>query len=191
LCLLLAVDDATWEATAKFDKSEWIVPTFNFWKEYIEEKWKPRWIYLDKFATYKINHPNATNDKELPTQFWKACKTLWIGLIFAHSAEWKWRVERMNYTLQDRLVKELRLAGIATIEEANKFLKEYIPKFNAKFSVVPQRNQNLHKKLSADIKEKMPQIFSIQNGRKINNDYTIMFKTQYFQLDEIQPKILW
>ena len=74
LCLLLAVDDASWKANAKFDTSEGIVPTFNFWKEYIKENWKPRWIYLDKFATYKINNPNATNDKELPTQFWRICQ---------------------------------------------------------------------------------------------------------------------
>ncbi|MFH1288200.1 MAG: hypothetical protein ABII25_05835 [bacterium] len=111
--------------------------------------------------------------------------------ITAYSAEAKGRVERMFQTLQDRLVKELRLAGITTIEEANKFLEAYIPKFNARFAVVPKRKKNLHKKLSKTIKEKLPQIFSIQNTRKVNNDYTIMFKNQYFQLDEIQPATVY
>lgn len=183
LCLLLAVDDATGEATAKFDKSEWIIPTFIFWKEYIKEFWKPRWIYLDKFATYKINHPNATNDKELPTQFWRACKTLWIGLIFANSAEWKWRVEKMNYTFQDRLVKEMREENICDIKEANKFLKEiFLPKFNNKFNVEPREEANLHIPLSEDEIEHLDQIFSKHSKRKLKNDFTIAFKNNHYQL---------
>jgi len=183
LCLLLAVDDATWKATAKFDKSEWIVPTFNFWKEYIKEKWKPRWIYLDKFATYKINHPNATNDKELPTQFWRACQNLWIKLIFANSAEWKWRVERMNYTFQDRLVKEMREVNICDINSANEFLKEvFLPKFNSKFELEAREKANLHIILSKDEKESFNQIFSKHSKRKLKNDFTIAFKNNYYQL---------
>ena len=183
LCLLLAVDDATWEAVAKFDKSEWIVPTFNFWKEYITKFWKPRWIYLDKFATYKINHPNATNDKELPTQFWKVCQILWIRLIFANSAEWKWRVERMNYTLQDRLVKEMREAGICNIKSANIFLKEiFLPKFNAKFNVEARENANLHIPINKNEIEHINQIFSKKSRRKLKNDFTIAFKNNHYQL---------
>ncbi len=183
LCLLLAVDDATWKATAKFDKSEGIVPTFNFWKEYIKENWKPRWIYLDKFATYKINHPNATNDKELPTQFWRVCKTLWIQLIFANSAEWKWRVERMNYTLQDRLVKEMREVNICDINDANKFLKEvFLPHFNAKFSIEARELSNLHISLSKDERRHLNQMFSKQSKRKLKNDFTIAFKNNNYQL---------
>jgi len=183
LCLLLAVDDATWEATAKFDKSEWIIPTFNFWKEYIKEYWKPRWIYLDKFATYKINHLNATNDKELPTQFWRTCKTLWIQLIFANSAEWKWRVEKMNYTFQDRLVKEMREANICDLDSANNFLKEiFLPKFNNKFNVEPREKANLHIPLSENEIYHLNQIFSKHSKRKLKNDFTIAFKNNYYQL---------
>lgn len=183
LCLLLAVDDATWEATAKFDKSEWITPTFKFWKEYIKVSWKPRAIYLDKFATYKINHPNATNDKELPTQFWRVCQTLWIQLIFANSAEWKWRVERMNYTFQDRLVKEMREANICDIDNANKFLSEiFLPKFNNKFNVEAREKANLHIFLSNDEIEHIEQIFSKHSKRKLKNDFTIAFKNNYYQL---------
>ena len=149
LCLLVKVDDATSIVTAKFDKSEWIIPTFNFWKEDIIENWKPRNIYLDKFATYKINHPNATNDKNLPTQFWRVNQTLWVNLIFANSPQWKWRVERMNYTLQDRLIKELREANICNIDSANIFLKEvFLPKFNQQFKVEPREKANLHIPLS-------------------------------------------
>lgn len=183
LCLLVEIDDATWIIKAKFDKSEWIVPTFNFWKEYIIKNWKPRAIYLDKFATYKINYPNATNDKELPTQFWRVCQTLWIQLIFANSPQWKWRVERMNETLEDRLVKELRENEICDLESANKFLNEYfLSKFNNKFKVEPTWKSNLHIPLSKEEIEHLDQIFSKHYTRKLKNDFSIAFNNKHYQL---------
>ena len=111
--------------------------------------------------------------------------------ITAYSPEAKGRVERMNGTLQDRLVKELKLAGITTIEKANEFLEEYIPKFNEKFAVVPQKQADLHKEINATVKQKLPQIFSIQNQRVVMNDYTIRFKNQYFQLNQEQPTTVY
>ena len=118
-------------------------------------------IYLDKFSTYKINHKNAVDNKEMITQFQRAMNQVGVNPITAHSPEAKGRVERMKGTLQDRLVKELKLAGITTIEKANEFLKEYIPKFNAKFAVAPNRKADLHKKPGKTIEEKLPRIFSI------------------------------
>lgn len=125
------------------------------------------------------------------TQFQRAANQAGVKLITAHSPQAKGRVERMNGTLQDRLVKELRLAKITTLEEANIFLIKYIPKFNSQFTVIPKRRKDLHKNLNQTAKSKLSQIFSIQNNRKINNDYTIMFKTKYFQLDEIQPTTVY
>lgn len=187
-CLLLSVDDATGRITkAKLDKNEGTIAVFNFWKEYLEEHGSPVSIYLDKFSTYKINHPFAVDNKNLLTQFQRAMNQLGVRTITAHSPEAKGRVERMNGTLQDRLVKELRLANISTLEEANKFLKTYIPKFNKHFAVVPKKQDNLHKPVNKALKKELPQIFSIQSQRKVNNDYTIMFKNQFFQLEEKQP----
>ena len=77
------------------------------------------------------------------------------------------------------------------MKEANEFLKEYIPKFNAKFAVVPNRRKNLHRKINEQTKEKLSQIFSIQNHRKVNNDYTIRFKNNFFQLDREQPATVY
>ena len=111
--------------------------------------------------------------------------------ITAHSPQAKGRVERMFDTLQDRLVKEMRLAGISTIEQANEFIKKYIPKFNSKFAVVPSRKADLHKKINKTLKSNLPKIFSVQNQRIIHNDYTVMFKNQYFQLDQIQPTTVY
>jgi len=191
-CLLLSVDDATGKIThAKFDINESTVAVFKFWLEYFEKNGLPLFIYLDKFSTYKINHKNAVDNKDMITQFERAMNQVGVKPITAHSAEAKGRVERMNGTLQDRLVKELRLAGITNIEEANKFLEKYIPKFNAKFAVVPNRRKNLHKKMNKNTSEKLPQIFSIQNIRIVNNDYTVRFNNNYFQLDRIQTTTIY
>lgn len=188
LCLLLSVDDATGRITkAKFDKNEGTVAVFNFWLEYFEEHGLPLSIYLDKFSTYKINHPSAVDNKELITQFQRAMNQAGIKPISANSPEAKGRVERMNRTLQDRLVKELRLANISTIEKANEFLKTYIPKFNEQFAVMPRNRADLHREVNSELEKKLPRIFSIQSQRKVNNDYTIMFKNQFLQLEEKQP----
>lgn len=188
LCLLLSVDDATGKIThAKFDKNEGTAAVFKFWLEYFEDHGLPVSIYLDKFSTYKINHPSAVDNKDLITQFQRAMNQVGVKPISANSPEAKGRVERMNQTLQDRLVKELRLANISTIEKANEFLKTYIPKFNEQFAVIPKNRANLHREVSSELKKKLPRIFSIQSQRKVNNDYTIMFKNKFYQLKEKQP----
>jgi len=182
-CLLVWVDDATWELTAKFALNEWLIETFKFWKEYIEIKWKPLVIYLDKFATYKVNYPTATDDKELTTQFGRVCKNLWVKLIFANTPQAKWRVEKMNGTLQNRLVKALREENISDMETANKYLQEtFLPAFNKKFMVEPKWDKNLHMKLNEKEVDSIDQIFSEHKERKIANDYTIKFENKFYQL---------
>lgn len=187
-CLLLSADDASGKITyGQFDYSEGVKAVFDFWWGYFEKNGLPLSIYLDKFSTYKVNHKNAVDNHDLITQFERAMKQSGVKLITAHSPEAKGRIERMFETLQDRLVKEFRLADINTMEKANEFLKKYIPEFNAKFAVIPPRKRDLHQELSVSIKEKLPRIFSIQSKRKINNDYTIRFKNKYYQLDKTQP----
>jgi len=192
LCLLLSIDDATGKIThAKFDYNESTKAVFKFWLEYFAQNGLPVLIYLDKYSTYKINHKNAVDNKDMITQFERAMNQIGVIPITAHSPQAKGRVERVFETLQDRLVKEMRLENISTIEEANEFLKEYIPKFNAKFSVAPQKRNNLHKELNKTTENMLPQIFSVQNTRVVMNDYTVMFKTKYFQLDREQPTTVY
>jgi len=192
MCLLLSVDDATGKITyAKFDYNEGVEAVFKFWLEYIDKNGFPLSVYLDKFSTYKVNHKNAVDNKELITQFQRATRQVGIELITAHSPQAKGRVERMFETLQDRLVKEMRLANINIIEQANEFLIEYIPKFNAKFAVSPNRRKDLHKKVTKQTKDQLPQIFSIQKQRKVNNDYTIRFENDYLQLEQEQPTTVY
>lgn len=192
-CLLLSVDDAKGIITqAEFHKNEGIEAVFKFWNEYFKEIGLPISIYLDKFSTYKVNHKNAVDNKELMTQFERAMNQLNIRVIHANSPQAKGRVEKMNGTLQRRLVKEMRLANINTMVEANKYLKEvFIPKFNTQFGVIAKKKNNLHRKLNEQQKIELKKILSIQSERSINNDYTIRFKNNYYQLEEVQSTTVY
>ncbi|MBI3069675.1 MAG: ISNCY family transposase [Candidatus Levybacteria bacterium] len=189
VCLLASIDDATGKITkAMFAENEGVHAVFTFWMEYVQERGKPFAIYLDAFSTYKINHKAALDNKELMTQFQRAMQSLSIRLITAHSAEAKGRIERLFQTLQDRLIKEMRLANINTPEEGNSFLSEvFLPKFNKQFAVRAAREGNVHKVLLQFENEQLSHIFSIQETRRVNLDFTIQFKNNWYQLTEIQP----
>jgi transposase len=185
-------DDATGKLTKlKFDDSEGVVPVNTFWLEYVNSLGKPGKIYLDRYSTYKVNAKHLFNDLTVLTQFERAMKELDVVVIHANSPQGKGRVERLFETLQDRLVKEFRLAGINTIAEANKFLEEiFILKFNSKFSVVPRKPDDAHTPLSEEEIKRLDNIFSIQFYRAVNNDFTIRFKNQWLQLAELQPTLV-
>jgi hypothetical protein len=189
VCLLAAIDDAKGEITkAQFAANEGVIAVFTFYKAYVLEKGKPGIIYLDKFSTYKINHKSAVDNSELMTQFQRAMQDLGINPIPANSPQAKGRIERLFKTLQDRLIKEMRLSKINTPEEGNRFLNEdFIPKFNKKFGVVVAKTGNLHEPLSKEDKKNLNRIFSVQSKRTINNDFTIQFKNTWHQLEEVQP----
>jgi len=188
-CLLLAVDDATGKITyAKFDANEGVFPVFGFWREYIEKNGKPMSIYTDKFSTYKMNQETAINNHDTKTQFQRAMEELSIEPIFANSPEAKGRVETMFGTLQNRLIKEMRLKNIKTITKANKYLtEEFIPWYNHTYSVEPRGESDLHKELSDKDKKQLDNILSRQTMRIIQNDFTISFNTQWYQLLKEQP----
>jgi len=191
-CLLASIDDAMGKITGlRFVHDEGVIPVFTFWKNYLQREGKPLKIYLDRLSTYKNTHKSVFDDPNVLTQFQRAMKDLDIELISAYSPQAKGRVERLFGTLQDRLVKELRLAKISDIEKANRFLeKVFIPKFNAKFSVLPQKKGNLHRSLNRFEKAHLDKILSVQNTRIVNNDFTIRFKGKWFQLSETQPTLV-
>jgi len=188
-CLLLSVDDATGEITdGYFDQHEGVFPVFNFWLNYLTKHGKPRSIYMDKFSTYKMNQKVAVENHDLKTQFQRALEQLQIEPIFANSPQAKGRIEKMFKTLQDRLVKELRLHNISAIEEANRYLKkQFIPAFNRKFGIKPAGDANLHGILSAKELLELPSIFSRQTKRSVQNDFTVSFNNQWYQLTKYQP----
>jgi len=187
-CLLGAIDDATSVAPqALFDDNEGVEAVFRFWRRYIETHGRPVAVYLDKFSTYKINHKNAEDNAEMMTQFCRAMRELGIQVINANSPEAKGRIERLFGTLQDRLVKEMRLEGIRNREAANRFLKEtYLPDHNERFRVPPRQDGDAHRPLTEELRKQLPSIFSIQSTRTVTNDFTVRFKNQWYQLAATQ-----
>lgn len=192
-CLLAAIDDATGIIShAVFEDNEGIHSVFRFWWAYMETLGRPLAIYLDKFSTYKVNHKNAVDNKEFMTQFERAMRELDVQVICANSPEAKGRIERLFGTLQDRMVKEMRLADIKKRDDANLFIfEQYIPDHNKRFSVPAKDANDAHRPLSDDLRVKMSSIFSVQSRRKVNNDYTIQFKNQWFQLETKQKTTVY
>jgi len=188
-CLLASIDDATGKVpAAKFADDEGTMPVFDFWQEYFLNHGKPRSIYLDRLRTYYNNHPAALGDEEMLTQFQRAMKELAVETIVAHSPQAKGRVEKLFKTFQDRLIKEMRLRNISDMPAANRFLKEeFLPWFNNKYSVQPRRKSNLHRQLSQQEKRQLPAILSRQSQRTVQNDFTIRFNNQWYQLSKEQP----
>lgn len=188
-CLLAAIDDATGNIIhAAFVSDEGVFPVFTFWKAYVETHGKPRSIYMDRFSTYKNHMTAATENHELKTQFQRAMEELAIEPLFANSPQAKGRVERLFGTLQDRLIKELRLASIATIDDANHFLTTtFIPDFNKRFAVAPALPVNLHSPLTAKERTHLQSIFARKEERTVQNDFTISYNTQWYQLAKDQP----
>jgi hypothetical protein len=185
------IDDSTGEKSGMFFEYEGTLPAFASLKEYIEKHGIPQSIYVDRHSTYK-GKAKQTVDDELNnrlnlSQFERACKELGIKVIHAHSPQAKGRIERSFKTDQDRLVKELRLAGISTIKEANKFLENYWPKHNKRFAVEPAQTADMHKPVPTDVD--LDAILCIKTERVVRNDFTIVYQGQLYQiLDKNCPR---
>ena len=189
VCLLAAIDDATGQIVhAAFAKHEGVVPVCGFWEDYLTKNGKPLALYLDKFSTYRMNQPLAQESGDTLTQFQRAMQELHIEVIHASSPQAKGRVERLFHTLQDRLIKELRLNNISDMAAANQFLvKQFIPAFNRKFAVEPKIKGNHHRPLKKRQAKALPSILCRQEERTVRNDFTVSFKKQWYQLTAQQP----
>lgn len=189
LVLMGFIDDATGNFEGLFFEYEGTKPAMSGLKSYIQEYGLPGQIYLDKHSAYKVNRKRkyefanwAFEDKEELTQFERACKQLGIEVIHAHSPQAKGRIERIFKTLQDRLVKEMRLAGIRSCEEANKFLKTYLPKFNARFRIEARLSGDLHRPVDKTIK--LDEILSVQTEHVLRNDRTVLHERKLYQVTD-------
>lgn len=185
LVLMGYIDDATSQFYGKFYDYEGTMPAFGSLKGYIKSYGIPKSIYLDKHSTYKNNQKYQYTDwpfrdREELTQFGRACKQLGIELIYANSPQAKGRVERVFSTHQDRLVKELRLAGAKTCEEASRVLKDYLPKFNQKFQVPAKERGDLHRPVDARID--IDEILAVQSERVLRNDRTVLHQKRWYQV---------
>ncbi len=188
--LLIFIDDATSRILyARFITVEDTVNLMRCTKEYLKINGRPVAIYVDKDSIYKINR-QASIDEELRdamplSQFTRAMGELGVEMIFANSPQAKGRVERGFRTHQDRLVKELRLAGISDMAAANKFLETfYIAKHNEKFSVAPASRINAHRPLLKT--HRLDEILCVKLNRTLANDYTLRFDNKFFQVTKDQ-----
>lgn len=182
ICLMAYIDDATNEVFAKFYEYEGTFPVLDSFQELIKKKGIPKSLYTDKHSTYKTTRQTTVEeqlrDSFAETQFERVMKDIGVEVIFAHSPQAKGRVERLFYTLQDRLVKELRLANICTIKDANVFLRKYLPKYNQKFAKDACSKTVYYRVVPKGFDYKWT--FSIKDQRVIANDFTIRWRNRMF-----------
>ena len=187
--LLVFIDDATGQILwLEFAPSESMHALMTATKNYVEKYGIPQTFYTDHGSVFHVNLNNQENIKK--TQWERACKDLGIDVIHANSPQAKGRVERCNQTLQDRLIKEMRLAGISSIDQANNYLRtsNYIAKHNAAFQVPAAQEGDAHASAqSFDLND----IFSTQETRILTNDFTITYQKQIFQLSDQQKTIIF
>lgn len=186
-CTLLAfIDDATSKIMdGMFVDHEGTFMLFAATRHYLETHGKPLSFYVDKHSTFKINRQanidEELKDKQAQSQYTRAMDQLGIEVIFANSPQAKGRIERLFQTLQDRLVKELRLKNISNKEEATRYFREeYIPAHNNKFAVCPREKSNMHKVLTKQ--DNLTKIFTLQSKRIVSKDLIIQYKNTRYQL---------
>jgi len=178
-CLIVFIDDATSELGAlRFVPSETTQAYMETLQTYLQAHGRPAAFYSDRHSIFRVNHPDREGEL---TQFSRALKTLDIGAIHANTPQAKGRVERANQTLQDRLVKELRLRGISDIDGANAFLAEFIADYNHRFAKPPQHASDAHRPVLHDAGE-LDQIFSIHHTRKLSKNLTCQFHNREYQI---------
>ena len=180
--LLVFIDDATGRTYGKFFNSETTAGYMEVTAEYINKYGKPMAMYSDKHPIFRINHGQGTK-RENYTQLGRALEELGIELIYANSPQAKGRVERANQTLQDRLIKEMRLKGIRTIEEANKFLETFWGKYNKKFSVAARCQEDAHRKNTQELNK----ILCIKEKRTVSKNLEFQFENVIYQVKLEKP----
>jgi Helix-turn-helix domain len=154
---------------------------FEATRQYFARHGKPLAFYSDKASIFRINQPSATGGAG-HTQFGRALFELNIDGICANTAPAKGRVERAHLTLQDRLVKELRLEGISTMEAANAFMPAYMMDYNGRFAKVPREVHDAHRPIRSD--EDLDSIFAWREQRKVTSSLTLHYERKLYLLTD-------
>lgn len=187
LVLMSHIDDATNNVFGRFYDYEGTMPAMDSFRRYVRRYGLPQSVYIDRHTTYKSTG-KLTPEEELEgmeepqSQFERALKELGVHVIHATSPQAKGRIERSFRTLQDRLVKEMRLAGIKTGDEANEFLKGYLPVHNRRFKVAPAKAGDLHRPIPGGLD--MNEVLCIKTKRTLRNDFTIAHDKRLYQISE-------
>ena len=179
--LLVYVDDATSRLMElRFVASESMFDYFASTQTYLERHGKPVAFYSDKASIFRVNGSD-TREGGGPTQFSRALSELNIDIVCANSPQAKGRVERAHLTLQDRLVKELRLRELSTPEAANAYASEFMADYNDRFGKDPLSHHDAHRPVRDD--EDLPLIFTCQEDRKISKELTLHFRRGVYLIE--------
>src|SRR2546422_3879195 len=179
--LLVYIDDATSRLMhLQFVESESTFDYFAATRAYLERYGKPVAFYSDKHGVFRVNRKDAIGGDGM-TQFGRALHALNIDIICANSSQAKGRVERAHKTLQDRLVKELRLAGASTLAEGNALLPAFIADYNARFAKPPANAKDLHRPLRAS--DDLEDAFAWKEERTLSQALTLQYDKVIFLLE--------
>lgn len=184
-CVLMGyVDDATGTVYARFYEYEGTLPAMDGFKRYIRLYGLPQSVYLDRHSTYKATAKQTIeeelNDVQPMSHFEKSLAELDVRVIHAYSPQAKGRVERLFGTFQDRVVKEMRLAGVTNIAEGNTFLDGYLPEYNQKYAREAAQKVDFHRPVAN--KRSLNKILSIKTSRALRNDFTIAHDKKLYQI---------
>jgi transposase len=183
--LLVAIDDATGKLGGLlFVEQESFHNYARMVKVYLESYGRPVAFYSDKHGIFRVNLPSVGSGEAL-TQFGRAMQALDIEILCANTPQAKGRVERANQTLQDRLVKEMRLQGISDMQQGNAFLPTFIADFNQRFRVPPRSSHDAHRPLAAP--QSLSYILAWQEPRMISKNLTLQFKNVVYQIQTDRP----
>ncbi len=178
-CLLVFIDDATSRLVGlRFEAEETTAGYFKVARSYMEIHGRPLAFYSDKYSVFRVNHPDCEDDE---TQFGRAMRELSVQLLCASSPQAKGRVERANSTLQNRLVKEMRLKGINTMEAGNAYLPVFMENFNRRFAAEPMSSVDAHRKNLPDEKA-LDLIFSFQDTRTASKNLELSHHNTVYQI---------
>jgi len=181
--LMVMVDDATSVVTARFYEGETTEASYGVFEAWVREHGMPSSLYVDRDSIYRCERSPRLEEElagiEPATQFGRVMRGFGVEVIMAHSPQAKGRVERCNGTLQDRLVKELRLAGISDLGAGNEFLrKRFLPEFNRKFRVAARSEANAHRPNIWNMGESL----NWEEERVVGNDWTVSWEGRCFQI---------
>jgi len=183
--LLVFVDDATGKLMQlRFVRSESTFSYFAALELYLKDHGAPIAFYSDKHTVFRVPKKDAKGGQGM-TQFGRALCELNVEILCANSSQAKGRVERMNRTLQDRLVKELRLSGIDTMEAGNAFLPGFVADYNARFAIVPARSEDLHRPLNLP-PDRLTEILCKREQRYVGSQLTFSFERKRIMLEETE-----
>src|SRR6056297_1461019 len=181
--LLVFIDDATSTLMElQFVKSESTFSYFEALEGYLHNHGRPVAFYSDKHTVFRVAKEDAKGGARI-TQFGRALSELNIEILCANSSQAKGRVECANRTLQDRLVKELRLADTADMASANAYLPGFIERYNAKFAITPRCMDDLHRALNAE-PDRLRDILCLRNERYVGQQISLAYERRRIMLEE-------